>query len=67
MEVYEKKKYFEAQINNQYICFKNNTKPLFFVLARSELGWIFFSTPVSDIYRFPELHMAEIYFLLESL
>ena len=46
--------YFEAQINNQYSWFKNNTTQFYFILGRAELHWNFCSIPMdgSDIHRF---------------
>ena len=44
----------EAQINNQYICHKNSTELLYFILGRVKLGWNFFqyTKDGSDIYRY---------------
>ena len=41
-------------MNNQYICVKNNTTKLYFILGRAELRWNFSTIPQdgSDINRF---------------
>ena len=46
--------YLEVEINNQYICLRNNIELLYFILGRAELRWNLSSIPYdgSDIYRY---------------
>ena len=64
-----KKIYLEVQIHNQYICLKNNTAQLYFVLGRAELYWKFSRLlgRDTDIHRFPTMYMVKTHFLLEYL
>ena len=62
-------KKIEVQINMEYICLKNNTAQLYFVLGRVDLDFIFFSLlrDAPDIHKFPTMYMANTHFLLENL
>ena len=62
-------KKIEAQINMEYICLKNNTAQLYFVLGRVDLDFNFFSLlrDAPDIHKFPTMYMANTHFLLENL
>ena len=53
MVVYDKI-YFEALINKEYICLKNNTAKLYVIVGRANLHRNFSSIPKdgSDIHRF---------------
>ena len=61
--------YLEVYINNQYICVKNNTAHLYFILGRAELHWNFSSLlrDATNIHRFPTVHVVKNHLLLENL
>ena len=69
--VFYEKIYLEAYIDNQYICLKNNTARIIFLLGRADLYiHLNFSSLLRDapgIYRSPPMHMVKIHFLLERL
>ena len=61
------KVYLEA--TKKYICLKNNTAHLYFILRRAVLHWNLSNLlrDASDIHRFPILLMLETHFLLENV
>ena len=68
MTIY-KEIYLEAYINKEYICLKNNTAHLYFILRTAHKQGTFFSLlrDVPDIHKFPTMHMVKIHFLLDNL
>ena len=58
----------EVHVNYQYICLKNDTTQLYFILGTVDLHFNFSRVfrVVSDIHRFPTVHMVKTNFLLKN-
>ena len=59
----------EAHINNQYICLKNNTAQLYFILREANQCWKFsyLLRDAPGFHRFLSVHMVKTHSLLENL